>query len=66
MRNSAARHSGALQTTIPTTPGSVIEMKTGVFGEIVRSTDETLHAIEIEPGVSTMMVMVAANNEAIP
>jgi hypothetical protein len=38
-------------------------MKTGVFGEIARSTDGTLREVEIEPGLSTMMMM--AKSEAI-
>jgi hypothetical protein len=34
-------------------------MKTGVFGEIAHSTGETLRAVEIEPGLLTMMMMMA-------
>jgi hypothetical protein len=37
-------------------------MKTGVFGEIARSTDGTLREVEIEPGLSMMMI---AKSEAI-
>jgi hypothetical protein len=37
-------------------------MKTGVFGEIARSTDGTLREVEIEPGLSMMMI---AKGEAI-
>jgi hypothetical protein len=39
------------------------EMKTGVFGEIARSTDGTLREVEIESGLS-MMVMMMAKSEA--
>ena len=39
-------------------------MKTGVFGEIARFTDGTLREVEIEPGLS-MMVMMMATSEAI-
>jgi hypothetical protein len=38
-------------------------MKTGAFGEIARSTDETLREVETEPGLSTTVMM--AKGEAI-